>query len=103
MLLISPSTEFEWDETKNRANLAKDGIDFDEAKRLFERYFYFEDDTRMDYGEVRTIAYGVVDNSVLTVVYTMRGNTRRIISARRARRDERRTYRAAETRRQARG
>jgi uncharacterized DUF497 family protein len=50
---------------------------------------------RRDYGEVRTIAFGVVDGRELAVVYTMRGGRRRIISARRAHRRERKAFREA--------
>ena len=88
--------DFEWDEVKNQANIAKHGIDFNHAKGIFDRYVHPRDDDRIDYGEVRTIAYGMVDNDILTVVFTIRGDTLRIISARSARRDERRTYRTAE-------
>ena len=87
---------FEWDEVKNQANIAKHGIDFDYAKGIFDRYVHPQDDERIDYGEVRTIAYGMVDDNILTVIFTIRGDTLRIISARSARRDERRRYRAAE-------
>ena len=46
-------------------------------------------DTRRDYGEVRVVALGQVEGRVLVVVYTDRGDTRRIISARPAKRKER--------------
>jgi len=49
-------------------------------------------DRRRDYGEERVIAIGEVDGEVLVVVYTDRGNTRRIISARRANRKERQLW-----------
>ena len=42
------------------------------------------------------VAVGVVDGAEMTVVYTMRGEMSRIISARKARRDERRTYRESQ-------
>ena len=48
--------------------------------------------TRTDYGEKRYIGIGIVDDLVLTVIYTLRGETCRIISARRAKRHERKTY-----------
>jgi uncharacterized DUF497 family protein len=84
---------FEWDAAKNAANIARHGIDFEDAIRIFEGPVLESTDERRDYGEVRIIAFGVVDNFELAVVYTMRGGRRRIISARRAHRRERKTYR----------
>jgi uncharacterized protein len=86
---------FEWDPDKNAANIAKHGIDFEDAVRIFEGPVLESSDERRDYGEVRIIAFGVVDGRELAVVYTMRGGSRRIISARRAHRRERKAYREA--------
>jgi uncharacterized DUF497 family protein len=86
---------FEWDPDKNAANIAKHGIDFEDAVRIFEGPVLESSDERRGYGEVRTIAFGVVDGRELAVVYTMRGGRRRIISARRAHRRERKAYREA--------
>ena len=86
---------FEWDGAKNAANIAKHGIDFDDAIRLFEGQVVESIDGRHDDGEARIIAFGVVDDCELAVVYTMRGGHRRIISARRAHSRERKPYRAA--------
>ena len=86
---------FEWDATKNAANIAKHGIDFEDAVRVFEGPTLLEQDERREYGEIRMIAYGVVDDRELTVIYTIRGTRRRIISARRAKKRERETYRQA--------
>lgn len=84
---------YEWDEAKNTANLAKHGIDFSRAIRIFDGEVLEDADRRRNYGEVRIVALGVVDSMELTVVYTKRGEARRIISARRAHKHERRTYR----------
>ena len=87
--------EFEWDEAKNEANMAKHGIDFDDAIHIFTGRIFERVDNRRAYGETRTSAIGVASGQELVVVYTMRGQVCRIISARRARRDERRAYRQA--------
>ncbi len=84
---------FEWDEGKNEANVAKHGVDFDEAIGMFDGPVLESIDDRRDYGETRIAATGVAQGRELLVVYTMRGEVRRIISARRARRNERRAYR----------
>jgi uncharacterized protein len=85
--------DFEWDEVKNRSNLAKHGISFEEAARVFAGPRFSEVDDRHAYGETRFRAYGMVEGRLLCVVHTMRGERVRIISARRANRAERRTHR----------
>ena len=84
---------FEWDENKNRTNLQKHGICFEDAARIFEGPTLETIDDRRDYGETRIAAMGVVNDVILYVVYTMRGDARRLISARRANARERRKYR----------
>ena len=85
---------FEWDERKRRANLAKHGVDFAALDQMFRADLVEEDDFRRDYGERRIKAIGEVNGVIVSVVYTWRGNRRRLISARRARTDERKEYQA---------
>lgn len=85
--------EFEWDEAKNAVNMAKHGISFVGAARVFDGPTLKFEDHRRDYGETRMVAIGLLHESEIHVVYTMRGEVCRIISARRARRNERRAYR----------
>jgi uncharacterized protein len=82
----------EWDERKRQSNLRKHGIDFAVVERLFEGRVVERTDVRHDYSEQRIIAYGEVDGLILTIIYTKRNDALRIISARRARRDERKDY-----------
>ena len=86
---------FEWDAAKNAANIAKHGIDFEDATRIFDGPVLERPDERRNYGETRIVAFGVLENRELAVVYTMRGRRRRIISARRANSSEREAYREA--------
>jgi uncharacterized protein len=81
--------EFEWDEAKHRRNLAERGLGFDYASQVLEGGRIEWADQRKEYGEIRTCALGQVGTDILLVVYTMRGETRRIISARPANRKER--------------
>jgi uncharacterized DUF497 family protein len=53
-----------------------------------------EVDMRHDYGETRIKAIGEAKGVIVSVVYTWRGARRRLISARRARADERKEYQA---------
>ena len=85
---------FEWDERKRRTTLAERGIDLLDVYRLFRGRVEEREDTRRDYGERRFIAVGELDGDIIPVVYTWRGNRRRLISARRATRRERKEYQA---------
>ncbi len=84
---------FEWDPTKNVANQQKHGIRFDEAKDIFDGPILTRADDGQDYGESRNISLGALSpDAVLVVVHTERGNTVRLISARKANRRERKLY-----------
>ena len=82
---------FESDEDKRQRNLAKHGIDFAEAEALFDGRPIVEALSRFA-EELRFLTTGVVNGRFYTIVWTMRGNNIRIISARRARDGEERTY-----------
>ena len=83
--------EYEWDNGKANANLGKHGVDFVAAVDVFaDPNLLVIVDRR--YGEDRYRAIGLVNDVVLSVAYTMRGELCRIISARRASRRERREY-----------
>ena len=85
--------EFEWDETKNRANIRKHGVSFITATRIFEKPFLTRRDDRKQYGEDRYISVGDVDGvAVLVVAHTDRGGRMRLISARPASRRERQAW-----------
>ena len=92
--LFAHIRSFEWDSVKNRQNLNKHGIDFDEAIEVFYKFHFVRRSDRET--EERWIAIGETENRVVTVVFTQRGNKIRIISARRARKNEERTYRNKE-------
>jgi uncharacterized DUF497 family protein len=81
---------FEWHETKRQANLAKHLVDFADAVRIFDGPVFEKLQRR--YGESRVLVVGLLGDIVIVVVYTMRGKRRRIISARRANRNERQDY-----------
>jgi uncharacterized DUF497 family protein len=83
--------EFEWDEEKRQSTILKHGIDFVAAAIvLTDRYVK---SSRMVGGEERIIGVGMFEDIYVAVVYTMRGNKVRLITARRARDNERRAYR----------
>lgn len=87
------SCSYEWDENKNKVNIAKHGVDFEDAMYIFSGHTLEREDDRYEYGETRFVALGMVDNRVYVVVYTDRDDTtRRIISARKAEPHERKAY-----------
>lgn len=88
---------FEWDDKKRLIALKKHDIDFLDAVEIFETD-YLCLSGRSDV-EIREIAVGCLDGSYLAVVFTMRGDTVRIITVRKARRDEREAYDAYVARR----
>ncbi len=85
--------QFEWDEAKNRLNIAKHGVDFALACRIFEGPVLTRIDGREDYGELRETSIGIARGVlVLAVTHTDRSFCTRIISARRATPRERESY-----------
>jgi len=85
--------EFEWDDAKARANLAKHGVPFDYAARLFLDPGIVEFDASHEgEAEVREKAVGLIEGRLFVVVFTDRAGVCRIISARRANTKERRAY-----------
>jgi uncharacterized protein len=85
--------QFEWDENKNRSNLAKHNLSFQAATEVFFSICLTAADTRTDYGEKRWISVGEISpHTVIVVVYTIRDEKYRIISARKANDRERRKY-----------
>ncbi len=85
--------DFEWHAAKARINYNKHGVTFETAKRVFADTFMVEvlDDSE-DYGEERYLVIGMVDAQLLSVVYTPRQGRFRLISARRATKDEQNHY-----------
>lgn len=84
--------EFQWDESKNRENVRKHGVDFLRASLVFEGPILERPDDRFDYGEERMIALGLASGTVYRVVYVMRANLVRIISAQKANKHEQVIY-----------
>jgi uncharacterized DUF497 family protein len=86
--------EFEWDEAKAAANLAKHGVSFEEAKTVFDDRLYVDFyDPKHSLNEHRYIIIGQSSQRrVLIVSYTERNDAIRLINARELTRGERRDY-----------
>ena len=84
---------FEWDEEKNRRNIERHGVRFEDAQKIFDGPVLTRIDDREDYGEIREISLGLFDSVVvLVVVHTDRDGVIRLISARKAMPSERKVY-----------
>ena len=79
--------EFEFDPEKSAANEVKHGIDFDDAQALWDDPWVLEAPARTE-GEPRFIVIGRIGKRHWSAVCTFRGERIRIISVRRARKEE---------------
>ena len=84
--------KFEWDEEKRQTNIRQHEIDFQDVAPLFDGYTVTVEDTRFAYGETRYITIGLLKGRALAVAHTERGETIRLISARKATKYEEVSY-----------
>lgn len=76
------TVRFEWDEKKNRHNEAKHGVSFERAQYAFaDPKRVIAEDLSHSETEQRYYCFGKVDEGILTVRFTYRGNAIRIIGA----------------------
>jgi uncharacterized DUF497 family protein len=83
--------EFEFDPAKSAANLAKHGIDFVRIQKLWQDANRIVVPARQ-VNETRSGLVGEVDGKLWMCVYTEREDRIRIITARRARDEEKENY-----------
>jgi uncharacterized DUF497 family protein len=79
---------FEWDEAKRRSNIQKHGIDFVGIKKVFAGKTATMPDDRFDYGESRFITLGLLSGRVVVIAHTESPEVIRIISVRKATKNE---------------
>jgi len=85
--------KFSWDATKSASNKIKHGIDFDQAKEVFEDKNAIVDKGHTVDEEERSVTIGkTLKLFIIAVVFTLRDATIRIISARQARKNELNAY-----------
>ncbi|NBC84348.1 MAG: BrnT family toxin [Bacteroidetes bacterium] len=83
---------FEFDDNKSNANVEKHGIDFYNARALWDDPFRVEIPARITNGEQRFLLIAKLNDKYWTCVYTIRNNTIRIISVRKSRSYEKEIY-----------
>jgi hypothetical protein len=77
---------------KRDVTLAERGLDMARAAEIFDGATLTVVDDRKDYGEIRQITIGFLDGRMVVMVWTQRGETRRIISLRKANEREQTAY-----------
>src|SRR5664279_1390512 len=88
--LFAGVREFGWNPNKRESNLRDHGIDFEDACGILDGPTFIRRSDR--HGEVRYQIFGYVEGREVAVACTLRGSLCWVISARRARRDERKKY-----------
>ena len=86
--MYTGGVNFTWDEAKRQANIAKYGLDFAEARKVFAGPMILFQDDRNDYGEQRMIGIGLLDYLVVLIVHVESDESIHIISMRKADSDE---------------
>ena len=84
--------DVEYDRGKDATNVAKHGVPLALGAVVLDNRIGEIIDDRRDYGEIRINAFGLVANRLFVCTYTMRGTTYRLISVRKASRQEQRTW-----------
>ena len=84
--------KFTWDEAKRRSNIEKHGIDFADVPPMFDGNVFTIEDQRFDYGETRYITFGLLQFRVIVVAHTDENGVIRLISARKATKNEEKLY-----------
>lgn len=84
--------QIEFDPAKRDLALANDRPDFARAAEVFAGRHFTLRDEREDYGEERFITVGQLDARMVVMVWTPRGEARRIISMRKANEREQERY-----------
>ena len=81
-----------FDPAKDTVNRTKHGVSLALAEVLFAGPYVSMADDRFDYGEVRAVGFGLINDRLFVCVYTDRGSERRVISLRRANKREMKCY-----------
>jgi len=83
---------FEWDEEKRLENLRKHDFDFADVIKVFNSERYTITDNLFDYGEIRFFTVGLLNDRIIAVSHTETDELIRIISSRKANKNEQEKY-----------
>jgi hypothetical protein len=84
--------KYEWDEAKNRKNIVKHGLNFEDAEQVFSGPCVSFEDDRFAYGEERFITLGLLAGRLVVIAHAPRNEGTRIISMRKGNRREQKIY-----------
>lgn len=84
--------EITYDAEKRELTLERRGLDFEDAEHVFAGPVFDLEDDRQDYGETRWLTFGLLDERMVAVVWTPRGEARHIISMRKVNDREKNRY-----------
>lgn len=84
--------DISYDENKRLRTLQERGLDFADASLVFGDVHFDSPDDRTDCGEPRILTFGTLRGRAVSLVWTPRDGTRRIISMRYANDRERARY-----------
>ena len=84
--------EFTWSERKRSLNLKEHGIDFIDARSVFEGLTYTFEDDRFSYGEQRFVTLGLLAGTPVSIAHTENDHEIRVISFRKATSREAKIY-----------
>jgi hypothetical protein len=79
---------FTWHEPKRQVTLTTRNLDFADAGLVFAGPTFTFEDTRVDYGEQRSVTLGLLRGTILMIVHTETDDEIRVISMREADKDE---------------
>ncbi|QUD89209.1 BrnT family toxin [Phenylobacterium montanum] len=82
----------EFDPAKRAVTLKERGLDFEDATKVFAGVHFEIEDDRQNYGETRWITVGRLGRAMVAIVWTPRGEARRIISMRKCNAKERKRF-----------
>ena len=84
--------DIEYDHNKDTSNLLKHGVSLADAAAIDWSTLWVYQDLRFNYGEFRYTGIGFIEQRLYCVIYTNRGERRRIISLRKANKREVKIY-----------
>ncbi len=84
--------KFEWDRAKGVLNHKKHRVSFEEAVAIWDGTCVEIENIAHSDGEFRSATVGMIDNKLYVAIWTRRGEKIRIISVRRARKNEEKAF-----------
>jgi uncharacterized protein len=84
--------EIGFDPAKREWTLEHRGLDFTDAEMVFAGPKFTVEDNGRDYGETRYLTFGRLEDRLVVIVWTLRGEARHVISTRKANEREQRKY-----------